>query len=131
MGRSDIMLNLEFIKKPIYFIIVIFLMRYGVLAMVLALPIKAVVEMVLNAIPTNKVIDYNIGEQVLDCVPALILSCIMAIVVHGVSMIGWNVYVTLILQIVAGAVSYIFAAYITRNASMMHLLDMAKSKLKK
>lgn len=131
MGRSDIMLNLEFIKKPIYFLLVILLMRHGVLAMVWALPIKAIVELVLNALPTNKIISYNLVEQLLDCLPALALSCVMAIIVHGISLFQWNLYLTLIVQIVAGVVSYFLIACITRNSSMMFLIGMVQNKLKR
>lgn len=131
MGRSDIMLKLEFIKKPIYFIGVLFLMRYGVFALALALPINALIELIINAFPTNKIIHYHLGEQLLDCFPSLLLSCTMGILVFCVSLFEWNLYITLGVQIIVGVVSYFLLGYITKNTSMMYLLDMVKAKLRR
>ena len=48
IGRSDIMLKMEFIKKPILILSIIIAMRFGVTAIALTLPFNTFIDFIIN-----------------------------------------------------------------------------------
>lgn len=133
MGRSDIFLKLELIKKSI-----------GMIALVIAVfcfdsPIAIAmtgvfttfVSCFVNAFPNKKLIDYSYGEQMRDILPALLISLVMCGCVLLVGMLKLPVFVLLMLQITAGVLVYAGASMLFKVPAFGMLLGMAKKMLKK
>lgn len=64
-GRSDIMLKMEFIKKPFMIASLLIAMRYGVYAIALTLPLNTILELFINGIVAKRLIGYNLKLQLL------------------------------------------------------------------
>lgn len=115
MGRSDMMLKAEYIKKPILLLSFIVAVNRGVIAVAWVLPINTIVECVINAMMMKKVLDYGFGEQLKDCAPAAIMSAIMGWITYEIGFVDFNIYFVLFLQISAGILIYIALSVISKN----------------
>lgn len=133
LGRGDIYLKLEIIKK-IYGIIVLAIAVIffdTVMAIVIGAVLTIPIEIIINAVPVKKLIDYGYAEQIKDILPSFVIACIMGVVVYMVSFLSLNVYIMLLLQIFVGIVTYILLCVISKNESFFYVLNIMKDGYKK
>ena len=126
MGRSDLFLKLEIIKKVFGVIILLVTLQYGVYVMALSLLFTSVMSQLINSWPNAKLLDYAYGHQLLDMLPAILLSLVMGAAVYPIQLFGWSDWVTLPVQVIAGAAVYILGSVIFRLDSFSYLLGIMK-----
>lgn len=63
LGRSDILLKLEFIKKPIYLVLLIIGISIDTYAVAYTMVIYNIVAVLVNMAPNKKLIGYSFKEQ--------------------------------------------------------------------
>ena len=97
-GRSDLMLKMEFIKKPIMLVSLLIAMKFGIYAIALTLPLNTILELIINGSVVKRLIGYNLKSQLFDCIPALCYSIIMGIISYSIGYIECNLIVLLILH---------------------------------
>ena len=131
MGRSDWFLRLEVIKKIVGMAILLSTMWFGVMAMAYSLLLSSVLSQIINSWPNRKLLGYGYLEQIRDIAPAIILAVIMGICVYFIGYIPLPTIVTLIIQIVAGAIIYIVPSAILKLEEYEYLTGMIKSFLKR
>lgn len=131
MGRSDWFLRLEVIKKIVGMAILLSTMWFGVMAMAYSLLLSSVLSQIINSWPNRKLLGYGYLEQIRDIAPAIILAVIMGICVYFIGYIPLPTIVTLIIQIVAGAIIYIVLSAILKLEEYEYLTGMIKSFLKR
>ena len=133
IGRSDISLILEIIKKSSYFVIIlvfIFVSNSPVMLAVSAI-CCTVVATIINTFPNRKLIGYKYRYQIADIAPNLIISLIMGAVVLLMNKLTVAPILLLPLQVVTGAVIYIGLSLLTRNENFKYLLKTGKQFLKR
>lgn len=130
MGRSDIFLKLEIIKKVVGFAVLIVSIRISVMAMAWSLLIASIISMAINAWPNREFLGYDFYSQMKDIFPNLMLASIMAILVYLEGRLIPNALLRLILQIPSGAVIYLILSIITRNDSFQYLMVIIRSKMR-
>ncbi|MDO4273049.1 MAG: lipopolysaccharide biosynthesis protein [Eubacteriales bacterium] len=129
MGRSDIILKIEILKKAVTVICLIWMIQYGVFAVaVCAIPL-AVFSLLVNAYPNSKLLDYSIKEQFLDLFPALWMSLVMGICVYLAGLFPLAQIPKLIVQIIAGVFVYISLSALTKNSSYCYVKRRAKDMI--
>ncbi len=107
MGRSDIFLTLEVIKKTLGIALIVLFIREGVFAFVLIRSlILGPVSILINAWPNRKLLGYSLGAQVRDVAPTVYASAFMGTIVWGIGKVGINSIITLSLQIIVGVLAY-------------------------
>lgn len=126
LGRSDLFLKLELIKKVYGIIGMVLCVTISPLAMALASVFLAPVGGIVNAYPNRKLLGYSFKEQVSDMVPTMILACFMAGIVYAVQWLGLGLIMTLVLQIVLGAAIYTAGAYVLRFESLFYVLNIIR-----
>ena len=126
MGRSDLFLKLEIIKKVFGVIILLVTLQYGVYVMALSLLFTSVMSQLINSWPNAKLLDYAYGHQLMDMLPAILLSLVMGAAVYPIQLFGWSDWVTLPVQGIAGAAVYILGSVIFRLDSFSYLLGIMK-----
>ena len=131
MGRSDIALKLEIIKKVIGVALLIASIPFGVTTIAISLLIGAVINAIVDAIPNKKLLGYGVGRQALDILPALLMSAAMFACVYPLAMLPLGNVLTLVIQIATGIVVYVLLSLITKNESMRYILAIIKSGRKK
>jgi O-antigen/teichoic acid export membrane protein len=130
VGRSDIFLKLEIIKKCVGITALCVSIPYGIYVMVAFKPVTAVISSVINAFPNKTLLGYSYIEQLKDILPSLMLSIIMGTVVYSINFMGLDTWLTLLLQILVGTMLYFGLAYIFRLECFRYLLTTCKDILK-
>lgn len=131
VGRSDLCLKLECLKKSIGIIMILVSMQFGVTAIAISAALFGFVSMVINILPNKKLINYSIKEQLLDIMPSFFASLVMGVVVYTISFIKMPTVVLLIIQVILGICTYLTISYIFKIDSFSYMLSMIQGKLEK
>lgn len=107
VGRSDIILKLEFIKKPIYLLMVLCAVPMGPLAICIANAIYGVTALVINTRYNKKLFDYTLREQLGDVIGYILMAGAMGVVVYLVGKLTCNIFILLAVQITSGIILYL------------------------
>lgn len=131
LGRSDIFLKLEIIKKIVGLAILGVTVFYGVYAIALGGIVSGVISTIINAYPNIKLLKYSYyKEQWKDIMPSLLLSLVMGAVVYSVQLFRMTVWQTLIIQEFVGIILYVRMARIFKPECFTYLLLTWKDILK-
>ena len=130
IGRSDITLKLELMKKPIYFLVILIAMRISVRAIAWTLIINGIIAFIFNVYPVRKYIGFDFWLYIKDAIPTFVITIVMSGCVFVVGKLIKNVEICLLIQIMIGALIYLILSVITQNKSYTYLVGMIKSKLK-
>jgi teichuronic acid exporter len=107
LGRSDLFLRLEIIKKIIIAINIVITWRWGISAMIYGMIITSVISYYLNSYYNGDLIAYSTWEQVLDLFPYLIVSVLMGCAVYAAGLLPFsNHWSMLLVQIITGIAVY-------------------------
>lgn len=130
MGRSDLFLKLEIIKKAVDLTVLLSTMWFGVMTMAYSLLFTSVISQIINSWPNKKLLDYSYKEQLRDILPGILLATVMGLLVHCVEFFGLNDWLTLLIQVVSGAIIYIAGSKLLKLESYEFVKQMAKGFLK-
>lgn len=128
LGRSDIFLKLEIVKKVLGIIVLVISIPFGTLAIAEGLIITSIASIFINAFPNVKLLGYSFKEQLSDLLSPFILSVIMAAVIFPVSKTELNDIAVILIQIVCGAVVYLIGSIISKQKGFLYILSFLKKK---
>ena len=131
VGRSDMFLKLEIIKKVIGVLVLLATMNYGVYVMALSLLFTSVLAQIINSWPNKKLLGYSYPAQLRDMLPAIALSCVMGAVVYPIQLLGFGDLPTLLIQVAVGAGVYIGLSALFKVDTFGYILSVAKKLLRK
>lgn len=136
MGRSDIFLKMEVIKKICYFIAIGLFIAVSNSPVILAFSSIActAIAILVNTYPNRKLLGYSYFLQLKDLVPNLILSILMALAVMAMNKLSINKLMLLILQVFVGFIVYLILSITTKNSAFLYLIGLLKdysSKMRK
>lgn len=131
MGRSDLFLKLEIVKKIMGLTLLLLTMRISVMAMAYSLIVSGVCSQVINSWPNWKLLDYNYLEQLRDILPSIIIALIMGIIVYFIGFLRLPTIIILLIQVLTGAAIYIGASALLHLEEFEYLFGMVKSFLKR
>lgn len=131
LGRSDLFLKLEIVKKILSVAILIISLQFGIYALVWGGFISSVLSTFINAYPNRKLIKYSFAEQWRDLVPSLLLSLVMGFIVYTIHWFELYKLLTLIIQIVLGIIIYVGLAKIFKLECYSYLIMTIKEMIKK
>ena len=126
MGRSDLYLKLEIVKKIMGIILLLSTMWFGVMAMAYSLLLSSVLSQIINSWPNRKLLDYRYLEQIKDILPCLGISALMGIPVYCISLIHLNDILTLVIQVIVGIVLYILLSKLFHIDSYEYVIATVK-----
>ena len=131
VGRSDIFLKLEIIKKIMGVTVLAITLQHGLYVMMFARCITTMISLFLNSYPNKKLLGYSYWEQVKDFFPSFLLSLIMCGIVFSINLFNLNSFVTIFIQVAVGIIVYLGGAYIFKFETLNYLLATLKSIIKK
>ena len=131
LGRSDLFLKLEIIKKIIGIIILLSTMWFGVLVMAYSMLLTSLISQVINAWPNKKLLNYGYLEQVKDVLPGIALAVIMGILVALINYLPISSWLKLIIQIPLGILVYLIGSILFKMESYEYLKNSIKEKIEK
>lgn len=132
MGRSDVFLRLEIIKKiyGIAILVIAVVCFESPLAIAVSGVVSGLISTFVNASPNKKIMNYSYFEQMRDIIPSLILSVTMGAIICPLSWIIDSDFLLLVSQILLGVVSYIALSAIFKVEAYRYLLNMVVGLLK-
>lgn len=130
MGRSDIFLKLEIVKKILSLLALAIGMRYSVYVMVGLKAFQDFLCTFINGAPNRRLLKYSILEQWMDVMPSVILSAVMCVLVMaaGSRLMVFSVWLRLFAQIVIGIGVYVLLAWIFKIESFRYLLGLMRRR---
>lgn len=128
IGRSDIFLKLEIIKKIIGISIILITSRYSPYIMALGTVFSSIISSFINSYPNKKLLGYSYLEQIKDIIPSLFISVIMGGIIYLVKLLKYNDLLTILFQILLGGIIYVVLSYISKNESFIYLFNILKKK---
>ena len=133
MGRSDIVLILEIVKKSVFFVIIAVFVFLSDSAQMLAVTsiLCTLVACGVNTFPNRKLIGYKYRYQIMDLLPNLLLSAAMGAVVLLVGQLALPRLALLGLQVVSGGAVYVLLSILTKNENFWYLLGFVKQMILK
>ena len=126
VGRSDIFLKLEIIKKIFGIAVLIITLPMGLYAMMWGLCVATLVNSFINAHPNKKLLNYSYGEQLKDIVPSMVLSLFMASIIRFVTLLPINDLLQIIIQVIVGGVLYLGMGRLFKLECYRYVVDTVK-----
>lgn len=131
MGRSDLFLRLEIIKKVIGLTLLFTTMWFGVMIMAYSLLVSSILSQIINAWPNRRLLNYGYIDQLHDFLPNILISAIMSIIVYLIGFLNLNSYSLLFIQIVIGIFFYISVSAICKLEQFEYLYNSISELIKK
>lgn len=128
MGRSDLFLKLEVIKKFMGMILLLITMNISVMAMAYSLLISGLISQVINSWPNRYLLKYSYIDQIKDILPNIVMALIMGGFVYFISYLNLPILVSLVVQILSGGIIYLMLSILTKNDSFIYLINILKSR---
>ncbi|MDO5687265.1 MAG: lipopolysaccharide biosynthesis protein [Neisseria sp.] len=103
-GRSDLFLKLEIYKQIIMILPIALGIFLGIEYLLLGSVITSFIAFFLNSYYSAALIKYSTLQQIKDIFPTFIIALIMAIIIWPLSLLSWNNWIILLLQITMGGI---------------------------
>lgn len=127
LGRSDIYLKLDLIRKTIGFTILVSTMWFGPLVMALSNLFFAVINQIINIYPNKKLLSYSYRQQMSDFLPSMFLAAVMFAIVYSVKLFGLANWLTLLIQVPTGVLVYFAGSKLFKFDSFDYIVNTLKS----
>lgn len=131
VGRSDLFLKLEVIKKIAGMILLVSSMYFGVKAIAYSFLIGSFLNQIINTWPNKKLLNYGYLEQLKDIMPGILLAAFMGVCVYFIGYASIPTAVILLIQVVTGAAIYVAASAFFHLESFEYLWSVVKPVVKK
>lgn len=131
MGRSDLFLKLEVIKKSIGIVLLVLSMKISVMAIAISLLIASILGVIINSFPNRKLLNYNFFEQIKDVVPGFFLASIMGGCVWTITLLNLPPIITLLIQVPLGGIIYIGLSALFKLESFTYCMGIVRPVINK
>lgn len=115
LGRSDVFLKLEIVKKLAKLAVILGFFRLGVLPFMAACAFAlGPLSLVINAWPNRKLLQYSLRMQIMDVLPTAGICVVEAAVVFAVGFLPFPLVLLILCQLVSGALTFAALAWLFR-----------------
>ena len=129
LGRSELYLRLEIIKKILIVINIAVTVRWGIFAMIYGMIGMSIISYYLNSYYTGVLIGYPIREQLRDLSSYLIMTVLMGIAVYAAGLLPFpNHWSMILLQMPLGIVIYVCLCRLFRLTAFMEIWQAGWNK---
>lgn len=126
MGRSDLFLKLEIVKKIVGMIALLSTMWISVRAMAYSALFTSIASQIINSWPNKKLMGYGYLEQLKDILPGILLAVGMGICILPVQLLGLSDFLTLCIQVLLGALVYLGGSMLFKLETFEYLWNIVK-----
>ena len=126
IGRSDVRLKLEFIKKPIGVLCLIgaLMLGKGPFAIACSAAITAIVSFAVNIIASRIFIKLSLKEQFGDLLPSVLMTVVMGIAVYCLTYLPLSSFLILVVQIITGVIIYFALSVIIKPVGYAYVMSL-------
>jgi len=133
IGKSGVYLIIEIIKKSLYLATILMFIFFANNPQLLAIAsiVCTAIQIIVNSIPNKILIGYSFKDQLIDVLPNLLSAgamCGVVLLIQFTNPIGVS---ALIKQIIIGICIYFTLSFVTKNKSLLYLIDSFKSFMRR
>lgn len=128
MGRSDLFLKLEVIKKALGAVILILSLSLGIWPMLILKVMDEYLCTVINAMPNKKLIGYGPMSQWREVLPSLIISVVMGAGVYLIQFLRLPEAVTILIQMAVGTGAYIALSWLFNREPLQYICGLVSNR---
>ena len=128
MGRSDLFLKLEILKKIVGIVVLFATMQFGVMVIAYSLLFIGLLSQLINTWPNKRLLKYGYFEQLKDILPGIALAVAMGILISLFNFLPLAEWLKLVIQIPAGIIIYLLGSMLFRLESFEYLRNTIKEK---
>ncbi|MBD5134535.1 MAG: lipopolysaccharide biosynthesis protein [Lachnospiraceae bacterium] len=130
IGRSDLYLKLEVIKKAVGIAALIISVKHGPFVIACSFIVTDILSTIINAFPNRKLLNYKYSEQLKDLLPAFLLSIFMGIVIYPISFFDIPDFLCIVIQILCGGIVYLAGSVFTKQPGLNFIISILKDSKK-
>jgi teichuronic acid exporter len=131
LGRSDLFLKLEIIKRSLTIPTIITGVIFGIKIMIVGMFVNSLIALYLNSYWSGKMIGYSFKQQILDIMPSLLMALLMSSIVFSLSFyLKFSSIILLFIQIATGAVLVILISEMTKLKDYFYIKELIFEKTK-
>lgn len=128
LGRSDISLKLEFVKKPVYIAMIVIGASYSVLAIAISIACYGLISLCINTYPNKVLLNYSLREQLADSYLSFLYAITMLIIIYPLSYLITSHLVLMGSQIILGMTIYIILSFLNKKSAAYELIQQLNKK---
>ena len=129
-GRTDLVLKLELIKKPIAFALLFASIPFGIMWVCASWSLYGFIAYCFNCYYTARYINLGFWKQMVFCLPVIIKSCIMGAACFAAASFITNPALQLAAGTATGITAYWLLSFITHDESLADIKDIVMRKKK-
>ena len=133
VGRSDIRLKLEFIKKPIGILLLLIFLSRGPVGIAMGAMISELISFVVGLIAVKMIVKYDVSLFIINILPAFLISSVVGLGVYIISFFLSNLhqFLTLLIEFCFASAFYFLISYLFKVKGLELLINQLKSHRKK
>ena len=128
IGRSDLFLKLELIKKPVFLAILLTSIPFGVLGICISKILTTQIAVIMNCYYTGKIFNYGFLKQMKDYMPFFFMSIIACLPAYLFTQMNLYPFISLLVGCVTAPM--IYWLLLRRHPYMVEATSMASQKIK-
>lgn len=128
LGRSDVALKLELVKKPVFLLMIVVAANISVMALAVSVPLYSLYAALVNMRPNKKFLGYGYWEQFRDYLPATALSMAMCAVACTTSLLSCNMAVLLASRLAICFGTYLGLAALFKVETLEYAMSFWRDK---
>jgi len=127
-GKTDLVLKLELIKKPIAFFMLFCSIPLGLAGMCWAISIYNLIAFSFNCYYTGKLLEFGFFKQIKALYPIYLYCVIMGIATYGISSLFESPIYKLSIGVLTGMIVYLTVSLVSHDSSINQILRILQSK---
>lgn len=128
VGRSDLFLKLEIVKKVIGIIVLILTIPHGVMMMAASAILTSIISAFINAYPNTKILGYTYREQISDMIPSMLLSAGMIFLLCPIQKLITSDLLSIAISVLVGSAYYVCGSILIKSNAFKILWKMIKER---
>lgn len=131
LGRSDIGLKLEVVKKTLDILFLLLFLPCGLIYVAFGRMLTSILGLWINIFPNKKLVGYSFKEQLLDIIPTFLIAGVSAIIMYLIpQFISVSDIVMVLIQCLFGLSLYCVLSHIFNKATLQKVVQIIKLKRK-
>ena len=130
-GRPDIVLKLDFIKKPLGILMLVAAIPFGIIWMMVGKAAYSIIVYAMNCYYTDKILNYGFIKQIKVLVPITLNSLFMGAVIFFSTFLLHSNILKLTIGIVLGFFTYTLVGLLRKDDALFEIVTIIKAKLHK
>lgn len=128
IGRTDIVLKLEIMKRTMGLITIFGSIPFGVKGMCIGFIIFYLYSFILNTIFVSKALNLSFIGQIKSILPIVVNTFIMGLLICVIKLFNYSSLMEFIISIVVGIIYYLISSYLFMNSLLRDTLSLIKKK---